>query len=186
TREFAAGRIDTDFIDRHLDALTAPGLDRAAAARGALCLLAQDMARAAQCLERKPDRPPSPWDAVDGFQLTGRRSISMAVVADDERIAADVTFDADGPSVAVDGVAADLDAAVVEAADAVYVLRNGRQTVVRRVDFDAFEAGQTAGDGVIKAPMHGKVLALMVEKGSKVTKGQRLAIIEAMKMEHAL
>ncbi len=34
--------------------------------------------------------------------------------------------------------------------------------------------------------MHGKVLALLVAEGDKVEKGQRLAIIEAMKMEHTL
>ena len=34
--------------------------------------------------------------------------------------------------------------------------------------------------------MHGKVLAILVEDGERVTSGQRLAIIEAMKMEHAL
>ena len=34
--------------------------------------------------------------------------------------------------------------------------------------------------------MHGKVLALFVAQGETVEKGQRLAIIEAMKMEHAL
>ena len=34
--------------------------------------------------------------------------------------------------------------------------------------------------------MHGKVLAILVEPGESVTRGQRLAIIEAMKMEHTL
>jgi len=34
--------------------------------------------------------------------------------------------------------------------------------------------------------MHGKVLALLVEQGARVRRGQRLAIIEAMKMEHTL
>jgi 3-methylcrotonyl-CoA carboxylase alpha subunit len=34
--------------------------------------------------------------------------------------------------------------------------------------------------------MHGKVLAVLVEKGARVAKGQRVAIIEAMKMEHTL
>ena len=34
--------------------------------------------------------------------------------------------------------------------------------------------------------MHGKVLELLVAEGESVVKGQRLAIIEAMKMEHAL
>jgi 3-methylcrotonyl-CoA carboxylase alpha subunit len=34
--------------------------------------------------------------------------------------------------------------------------------------------------------MHGKVLALLVAEGDQVEKGQRVAIVEAMKMEHAL
>ena len=34
--------------------------------------------------------------------------------------------------------------------------------------------------------MHGKVLALFVEPGAAVTRGERVAIIEAMKMEHTL
>ena len=34
--------------------------------------------------------------------------------------------------------------------------------------------------------MHGKVLAILVEEGAAVAKGERVALIEAMKMEHAL
>jgi 3-methylcrotonyl-CoA carboxylase alpha subunit len=34
--------------------------------------------------------------------------------------------------------------------------------------------------------MHGKVLSILVVQGAQVTRGQRLAIIEAMKMEHTL
>jgi 3-methylcrotonyl-CoA carboxylase alpha subunit len=34
--------------------------------------------------------------------------------------------------------------------------------------------------------MHGRLLALFVEEGDLVEKGARLAIVEAMKMEHAL
>jgi 3-methylcrotonyl-CoA carboxylase alpha subunit len=40
--------------------------------------------------------------------------------------------------------------------------------------------------GAVRAPMHGKVLALLVDAGASVRKGQRVALIEAMKMEHAL
>ena len=43
-----------------------------------------------------------------------------------------------------------------------------------------------AGDGVVKAPMHGKVLELFVATSDRVEAGQRLAVIEAMKMEHTL
>ena len=34
--------------------------------------------------------------------------------------------------------------------------------------------------------MHGKVLSIEVKVGERVSKGQRLVVIEAMKMEHAL
>jgi 3-methylcrotonyl-CoA carboxylase alpha subunit len=44
----------------------------------------------------------------------------------------------------------------------------------------------TAGDGAILAPMPGKVIAVEVAAGDTVTKGQKLLVLEAMKMEHAL
>jgi 3-methylcrotonyl-CoA carboxylase alpha subunit len=44
----------------------------------------------------------------------------------------------------------------------------------------------SAGDGAILAPMPGKVIAVDVAEGDKVTAGQRLMVLEAMKMEHAL
>ena len=34
--------------------------------------------------------------------------------------------------------------------------------------------------------MHGKLVAVFVQPGEQVENGQRLAIVEAMKMEHAL
>ncbi|GGD44770.1 ATP-grasp domain-containing protein [Erythrobacter arachoides] len=46
--------------------------------------------------------------------------------------------------------------------------------------------GVAAGDGDILAPMPGKVIAVDVAEGDTVTAGQRLLVLEAMKMEHAL
>ncbi len=43
-----------------------------------------------------------------------------------------------------------------------------------------------AHDGDIVAPMPGKVIAVDVAEGDSVTAGQRLMVLEAMKMEHAL
>jgi 3-methylcrotonyl-CoA carboxylase alpha subunit len=43
-----------------------------------------------------------------------------------------------------------------------------------------------AADGAILAPMPGKVIALDVAEGDTVAEGQRLMVLEAMKMEHAL
>ena len=44
----------------------------------------------------------------------------------------------------------------------------------------------SAADGAILAPMPGKVIAVDVAEGDTVTAGQRLVVLEAMKMEHAL
>ncbi|MGZ3255135.1 MAG: acetyl/propionyl/methylcrotonyl-CoA carboxylase subunit alpha [Croceibacterium sp.] len=50
-----------------------------------------------------------------------------------------------------------------------------------------YEGGQaSAHDGDIFAPMPGKVIAVDVTEGQPVEAGQRLMVLEAMKMEHAL
>ena len=48
-------------------------------------------------------------------------------------------------------------------------------------------AGETAGEGGrLTAPMPGKVVSFAVQAGDKVSKGQALAVMEAMKMEHTI
>jgi acetyl/propionyl-CoA carboxylase alpha subunit len=47
------------------------------------------------------------------------------------------------------------------------------------------QASLTA-DGAVLAPMPGKVITVDVAEGDTVTRGQRLMVLEAMKMEHAL
>jgi 3-methylcrotonyl-CoA carboxylase alpha subunit len=184
--DFRAGQFDTGFIERNLTALLGEDSNRAAAAFGAVRLLAREIARIGDTLDRAADVPGSPWDEIDGFQLSGARTVALPLTVDDERLEAHISYGGRGPSVAVDGVPAALDTIAIEAADAVYVLHHGRQTVVRRADLGAGDLDQGSGDGEIKAPMHGKVLALLVQNGDRVEKGARLAIIEAMKMEHAL
>ena len=65
-------------------------------------------------------------------------------------------------------------------------MHNGRQTRVRLQDISVAATEAGSGDGIIKAPMHGRVLELFVSLGDEVAGGQRLAVIEAMKMEHTL
>ena len=48
----------------------------------------------------------------------------------------------------------------------------------------AAEAG--AGGNLVEAPMPGKVVAVFAEPGAQVAAGDRLALLEAMKMEHTL
>ena len=41
-------------------------------------------------------------------------------------------------------------------------------------------------DGVVRAPMPGRIVSMAVTLGQRVAGGQTLAVLEAMKMEHAL
>ncbi|MEX0285975.1 MAG: biotin carboxylase N-terminal domain-containing protein [Paracoccaceae bacterium] len=60
----------------------------------------------------------------------------------------------------------------------------------RRLSFRRLRAGRSADDeaagGRIAAPMPGLVLEMKVAAGDSVTKGQTLAILEAMKMQHQI
>ena len=55
-------------------------------------------------------------------------------------------------------------------------------------DTSAGVAGEeeTAGTGTVTAPMHGLVLSLAVAEGDVVNPGDKLAVLEAMKMQHEI
>jgi len=57
---------------------------------------------------------------------------------------------------------------------------------LRDVTHAPAEAADTRGDGVLRAPMAGTVISVAVAPGDAVEKGQVLAVLEAMKMEHPL
>jgi 3-methylcrotonyl-CoA carboxylase alpha subunit len=186
--EFRQGKLDTGFIDRNLARLGAVphGPDRAAAARGVAQLLAENRAAHAGVADDAISAFDSPWAARDGFQLTGTRIVTIPILIDSESADAKVTYTADGATIAIEEAAPAPDARVFAAGQEVYVLRRGRQTRVRLRDFSTAAAAAAGGDGAIKAPMHGRVLELLVGPGDHVSAGQRLAVIEAMKMEHTL
>ncbi len=185
--EFRHGKVDTGFIDRNLARLGAvpQPRDNAAAALGVAHLLNTAATNEAASDEDLTE-PESPWDRRDGFQLGGERAIAIPIVIDGENADATITYAGDGVRVAVDGTAPAIDGKVFEATHEAYVVRAGRQTRVRIRDFSAPTAAASASDGVIKAPMHGKVLEILAAVGDRVAFGQRLAVIEAMKMEHTL
>lgn len=185
--EFRAGLADTGYIDRNLAALGAvprQGADFGAAALGASLLLARDQRQNPG--EDEEIDAASPWADQDGFQLTGVRTLTVPIAVDGERKDAIVTYGKEGMRVAVEGWVPAADARAFEADGEIYVLRCGRQTRVRLQDFSAPITDSASGDGTVRAPMHGKVLGLFVQVGDSVAPGQRLAVIEAMKMEHTL
>ncbi len=77
--------------------------------------------------------------------------------------------------------------AFVAQGDAVVHLAMGTQTM--RFENRIATAGlseEAGGSGDVRAPMHGKVLEIFVTEGSVVEAGARLAVLEAMKMQHEL
>jgi 3-methylcrotonyl-CoA carboxylase alpha subunit len=185
---FRKGAFDTGYIDQNLSGLGAAPqeLDRAAVARGAQELLAQTQAHLNDAQEHEADEPLSPWDAADAFQLSGARRLAVPITAEGETLVAEIIYGLQGPMLSVEGVEPALDSVAVADENAVYVLRHGRQTKVTLRDAMLDEAGDQDKSGLVRAPMHGKVLSLLVEQGARVTRGQRVAVIEAMKMEHTL
>ncbi|MEO6199416.1 MAG: acetyl/propionyl/methylcrotonyl-CoA carboxylase subunit alpha [Sphingomicrobium sp.] len=159
--DFAAADIDTGFIADHLDELVPDaepddGLWRAAAAVAVLA--GEDIASTPGLGGFRLNAPPRLGAAL----ARGGETRSIVLDPDDEL--PEVAAFVDGGQVVVfaDGQAFGFDTA-------------SRGTV-----------GASAHDGDIIAPMPGKVTSVEVKKGAKVTRGQRLLTLEAMKMEHGL
>ncbi|MGC1459939.1 MAG: biotin carboxylase N-terminal domain-containing protein [Steroidobacteraceae bacterium] len=157
--DFVAGDIDTGFIERHAARLVPDAEPSAAVLQAAAhALLAADAAS-------------GPW------ALTGLR---MAAAAE-RRVRVEVA----GHNY------------LVEAGDS---SRHGSLCMVNGegvlfLDGEAWpintlrgghDAGHHTGDGTIVSPMPGRIVALDVTSGSQVKRGQRLLVLEAMKLEHNL
>jgi 3-methylcrotonyl-CoA carboxylase alpha subunit len=79
-----------------------------------------------------------------------------------------------------------LSADVVRDRDDLHVFSGGRYRTLTLVDVIA-HAGERDGNAAgLVAPMPGKVIAVHVAAGSRVTKGAPLLVMEAMKMEHTI
>ena len=187
--EFRAEKFDTGFIARNLDMLGAvpQPIDMQAVALGALNVWRAGQAEARVRAVANGAPAQSPWSAGDGFSLGPARVTDLAILVNGEPMAVKIAASS-GENVVYIGDAvhhmADVAGYLIAGC---YVVRDGRQTEVRRFDALARDAQtQESGDGAVKSPMHGKLIALLVAKGDHVIKGEKLAIVEAMKMEHAL
>jgi 3-methylcrotonyl-CoA carboxylase alpha subunit len=195
--EFRAGRFDTGFIARHLAELLRAdaGIEAQAIDRAVAVLLERERARIADGMPSSPVAPGwrDPWSANDGFSLGPPRTIAVDILVDGAARQASVTWGAGGAQVTVDGAGVGGDAApasasvrVVAVADGAIVIASGRQHHVALMRHDTLDAGHLGDDGIVRAPMNGKIVDVFVVPGQKVKRGARLALMEAMKMEHSL
>ena len=154
--DFVEGNIDTGFIERHADRLIPPAEPDEAVVSAAAAAILA------------PET--GPW-GISGFRLNAPA---------DRRVSVEV-----GGSVYL-AEAAD-DSVPLHDIDGMRILfANGTGWAV---DEPRAGHGGVAGgvaDGALLAPMPGKIIAVDVAEGDHVTKGQRLLVMEAMKMEQAI
>ena len=166
--EFADADLDTGLIARHEEELTRPHeLSEAGIVSAADTIW----------MNRSYDEFSGHHRKLFGLRLNAEPKRTITLYADGEAVEGSL-FDRDKVE---SRNAAPLDG---ENCDAVVVTERGR-TFVLTLRADGTGAG-SAADGAILAPMPGKVIALDVAEGDSVTAGQRLMVLEAMKMEHSL
>jgi acetyl-CoA carboxylase biotin carboxylase subunit len=162
--DFIAGNIDTGFIGRH----EADLIPHAA--------LPPDILSAAAHFVMRENHAANddPWSVQDSFRLAGKSDQSVNFVVDDNRV-----------TVPLSAPGAHADAVRLGNGD-IAVMRGGETFIVRPYDpFAAADAAGGASDRIV-SPMPGKIIQLHVKAGDAVKKGQPLAVLEAMKMEHTL
>jgi 3-methylcrotonyl-CoA carboxylase alpha subunit len=157
--EFGDAEIDTGFIERHIQDLVPDqeADDGVWQGAAAVAWLAGEAS--------------APLPAIAGFRLNALESARVALYGPE----GSRTIELEGELPSLSGFAEE---------DRVVVFREGQSfefgLAVRGT------VGAATSSGAITAPMPGKVTSVEVSQGKKVTKGQRLLTLEAMKMEHGL
>jgi 3-methylcrotonyl-CoA carboxylase alpha subunit len=154
--DFMRGGIDTGFIARHTDSLARPSEPPPAVIEAAAAALL-------------PQDKTDPWAALTGFRAAGPAQTQVAVEIAERTYLAEPT-----PG-----------GAVVHADGADLLFLDG--------DVWAFSSPRPrsgseaeASDGMVLAPMPGAVVLVDAAKGNKVKRGERLLVLQAMKMEYSL
>jgi 3-methylcrotonyl-CoA carboxylase alpha subunit len=200
--EFVAGNVDTGFIERHKGDLVSPAspAPNDVLIFAALFELLQRQGRANGAAHA------SAWQHLDGWRIGGaRQQETMRVTEGGADRMVSVVYRARGWRIDAGGGAIDVEAAfesdgsigaslngrraqarVLRVGADVVVLVSGRSYMLR--PHDPLEAAEHAvhDSADVRAPMPGKIVQLLVKPGDRVRKGQALAILEAMKMEHTL
>ncbi len=198
---FATGDLDTGLIERHHDALFAPAKkplrEALALACGALLTREGGVAHGA-----------SPWDALSHWRLNSgyTQTLNWRDVEKDAALAVVFSRDGDTQTLTHDGHAAPfkwwrgageheygaiigdqhVTGRVFIDGDTFHVFCRGEALAFEWQNLLAHAADAEHGEGRLTAPMPGKVIAVLVEQGAVVEKGQPLIVMEAMKMEHTI
>ena len=203
---FAAGVVDTAFIDQQRATLVAADEDVPAFVLAAAALAEIGWRRAdAEAAAVASSDPHSPWRLTNGWRLNAETHSDLTFLNGEEALEVKVFYGREGLRLALpDG---EVSAAAALAADGSLALRLGDVSFSARVLRQGLErwvivegasylltledvlrgvASEAGASGRIVAPMPGKVTAVLVEEGEAVEAGVPLLRLEAMKMEHTL
>jgi 3-methylcrotonyl-CoA carboxylase alpha subunit len=188
---FKRAALDTGLIGRELNELAARRpLPAAAIGLGVTHMLLNAHDAAEEMRRATSNESYSPWSAQDGFQLGPARRQTVTIAADDTPSKFEVEWGRGGPTVIgrgqAEAPAAIAETLVIGDGDPIYLLHDMRQVALRWPSFEAAAAGDAGDDSSIRAPIIGRVAQLFVREGDEVARGDRIAIVEAMKMEHVL
>jgi 3-methylcrotonyl-CoA carboxylase alpha subunit len=167
-----------------------------------------ELLREKRLAEKKAARavdPDSPWRALDGWRLNGGTERKLAFRLGDVVQEVGVRVVAGGHALTVGsqrvfahgalGVDSELQAqlgerrvraAVVPSGERRHVFFEGRSWPLSLVDTLHVGGAGDEVEGGLRAPMPGKVIAVLVQPGATVEKGTPLLVMEAMKMEHTI
>ncbi|MDJ0920466.1 MAG: acetyl/propionyl/methylcrotonyl-CoA carboxylase subunit alpha [Henriciella sp.] len=164
---FIKGTATTGFIGDHLDRLTAkPAASDQGLAKAASAL------RDAERAMRTPSPSDTPWAALTGFRANAADDLECWVDVDGTPTSVTLTADQAGETHRL--------------RDGVLLIEAGWPFKVTLPQFGTGSSPGAVSDGTIASPMPGRVLAVDVADGDRVSEGQTLVTLEAMKMEHAL
>jgi len=196
------GRIDTGYLDRHLDEFlgAADEADPVSEFAAATAWLLHEETNAIGKAAASGD-PHSPWARTDGWRLghPGKRIVVLNhadvsvhgasgsyTLASGERKCSvtDARLGGDTLSARFDGTARRFKVGIH--ADRIVVHDGQRRRVFEHAPPFAFERGEAAGEDNVRAPMPGRIVVVKVKPGDAVKAEQELLVIEAMKMELSL
>ena len=181
---YVDARLDTALIEReraHLFPERGPAPRRA----WDLAVLAQARAQSPPLARGEA----SPWNARDGWRLVGGATRRWKFREGGATKDVDVTFARDGLRVTIDGESHEPvgPATGTFSRDGVtHVFLDGEHRVFEWIDPYLPETEHADAHGGLRAPMPGRILAVLVEPGAAVKRGAPLVVMEAMKMEHTV
>lgn len=187
--EFAAGKATTAFIPQHFASIAAPAADATLQAIAALLWFERGAAQFGH-------DPANAWSSNGSLSHPVKLGISdttaklpVAVLGKDRYRITDTDYVVAARSdnrlrVTADGIARDVTYAF---ADGELHLSSGAADLAcRDLTWAPPAEAEGAAERELRAPMNGRIVAVLSAVGDAVKKGQRLVVMEAMKMQHEM